>query len=345
MLSQGRMTILAAMTGRMTHFLKKHLTRAESPQTITGSPDHRITGSPDHRITGSPDHRITGMSALAWRRPGRSAARPEPSATTARHLRRRLAAALLALPLLALAAGAQAEVLASNIGQPDGGTVTFEHDHAQFFLAGGNAGGYRLESVDIEFASATRSSAFDSTVLTVEIRRLVGTNDPGALVGRLTNPTGTSFSADRLMRFTAPASGIDLDPFGQYFLVLDVTGQRDADFAQIRTTASSGLGVDSFSITNARLSRPAADNTGITTNWQETNSQSLKIRLNGMAKAPPGLEFSTTQLSWNEADGCTDAKYYGAWGQTVANKPSVVEESAAKSYNILEQNAPGPTYM
>ena len=55
MLSQGRMTILAAMTGRMTHILKKHLTRAESPKTIiTGSPDHRITGSPDHRITGSP---------------------------------------------------------------------------------------------------------------------------------------------------------------------------------------------------------------------------------------------------------------------------------------------------
>ena len=64
MLSQGRMTILAAMTGRMTHFLKKHLTGPAGPANhnhrITGSPDHRITGSPDHRITGSPDHRITG---------------------------------------------------------------------------------------------------------------------------------------------------------------------------------------------------------------------------------------------------------------------------------------------
>ena len=63
-----------------------------------------------------------------------------------------------------------------------------------------------------------------------------------------------------------------------------------------------------------------------------------------MAKAPPappGLEFSTTHLTWNEADGCTDAKYYGAWGATVANKPSVVEESAAMSFNILDTHVVG----
>ncbi len=262
------------------------------------------------------------MSALAWRRRlRRSASRPEPSASTTRHLRRRLAAALLALPLFALAAGVQAQqVLVSNIGQADGTAVTFEHDHAQFFVAGGNAGGYRLESVDIEFASATRSSAFDSTVLKVEIRRLVGTNDPGALVGRLTNPTGTSFSADRLMRFTAPAGGIDLDPTGQYFLVLDVAGQRDADFAQIQTTASNRPGVDNFAITNARLSRPAADNTGITTNWQETSAQTLKIRLNGTAKAPPGLEFSTTHLTWNESQGCGEFEYYDPSGNKIEKR-------------------------
>ena len=262
------------------------------------------------------------MSALAWLcRLRRSASRPEPSASTTRHLRRRLAAALLALPLFALAAGVQAQqVLVSNIGQADGGTVTFEHDHAQFFLAGGNAGGYRLESVDIEFASATRSSAFDSTVLAVEIRRLVGTNDPGALVGRLTNPKGTSFSADRLIRFTAPASGIDLDRFGQYFLVLDVAGQRDADFAQIRTATDTSPGVDNFAISrDARLSRPAADNTGITTNWQD-NAQTLKIRLNGTAKAPPGLEFSTTHLSWDESKGCGEFEYYDPSGNKIEKR-------------------------
>ena len=331
------------------------LTRSEgAPLTIAGSPDRRIAGSPDRRIAGSPDRRIAGspdrritLGASSWRRRlRRSAARPESSDTTARHLRRRLAAALLSLPLLALAAGAQAQVLVSNIGQPDGGTVTFEHDHAQLFVTGPNAGGYRLESVDIEFASATRSSAFDSTVLAVEIRR--GKNfAPDALVGRLTNPAGTSFAADRLMRFTAPPGGISLDSAAAYYLVLDVAGQHDADFAQIRTMAADGDqdpgGAPGFTLGNPRYR--AADSTG---GWTDSPfPQDLKIRLNGTAKAPPpapGLEFSTTQLSWNEADGCTDAKYYGAWGATVANKPSVVEESAAKSYNILDTNAPGPTY-
>ena len=156
MLSQGRMTILAAMTGRMTHILKKHLTRAESPKTIiagspdrriagspdrriagspdrriagspdrriagspdrriAGSPDRRIAGSPDRRIAGSPDRRIAGspdrriaQPAYASRDRSRPlASRPEPSATTTRHLRRCLTAALLALPLLVTGAQAQ----------------------------------------------------------------------------------------------------------------------------------------------------------------------------------------------------------------------------------------------
>ena len=262
--------------------------------------------------------------------------------------------------MFGFAAGAQAQqVLVSNVGQPDGGTVTFEHDHAQLFLAGGNAGGYRLESVDIEFASATRSSAFDSTVLTVEIRRW-NNWAPGALVGRLTNPAGTSFSADRLIRFTAPAGGIDLDRFDRYYLVLDVAGQRDADFAQVQTATDTSPGVDNFAITDAHLSRPAADNTGITTNWQDTNAQSLKIRLNGMAKAPPGLEFSTTHLTWNEADGCGELEYYDPSGNKIAGNTPQQRRQNALAANApwqtgmhstpgasmeLPASAPGPTYQ
>ena len=76
------------------------------------------------------------MSALAWRRrPGHAASRPEPSATTARHLRRHLAAVLLALPLAAVAAPtlaiAQTEPVTGyfvSLGGtvlPEGADVTF----------------------------------------------------------------------------------------------------------------------------------------------------------------------------------------------------------------------------
>ena len=83
MLSQGRMTILAAMTGRMTHILKKHLTRADRPQTIiAGSPDRRIAGSPDRRIAGSPDRRIAG-SPDRRRERSRVAALASPSSLPA----------------------------------------------------------------------------------------------------------------------------------------------------------------------------------------------------------------------------------------------------------------------
>ena len=176
-----------------------------------------------------------------------------------RLLRRGLFSALLCLPLLfGFAASAQAQVLFSKIGQADGTVETFEHDYAQIVAPGPNPGGYRLESVDIEFASATRSSAFDSTVLAVEIRHFVDNDTPGALVGRLTNPTGTSFSADRLMRFTAPTGGISLDSGAAYFLVLDVAGQRDADFAKIRTTASSQEDPGAPGFTTINSGRPPA---------------------------------------------------------------------------------------
>ena len=291
------------------------------------------------------------MSALAWlRRPGCSAARPESSDTTARHLRRHLAAALLALPLLALAAGAQAQVLVSNIGQPDGGTVTFEQDHAQLFATGPNAGGYRLGSVDIEFASATRSSAFDSTVLAVEIRRW-NNFAPDALVGRLTNPTGTSFSADRLMRFTAQGDGIDLDSAAAYYLVLDVAGQHDADFAQIRTMAANGTqdpGTPGFTLSTPRYR--AADSTGGWTNSQ----QDLKIRLNGTAKAPPGLmpQIMLSQEHFTvdepQADNCKDS-HVGTettFGTDQHGNPTVTRDYGdvltSVQYQVQLDRAPGP---
>ena len=223
-------------------------------------------------------------------------------------------------------------MLVSNLGQADGGTVTFQHDHAMVFIPGNNPAGYRLKSVDIEFASAT-SSAFDSNVLAVEIRRSDSLARVGELVGRLTNPQGTSFAADRRIRFTAPGGGIDLEPYIRdnqdsnlgYFLVLDVTGQRDADFAKIRTTTSvdEDAGGVGFNIGAGIRRRPVGDNIFADRSFVQPRGQALKIRLNGTVKAPPappGLEFSATHLTWDESDGCGELEYYDPSGNKIEKR-------------------------
>ena len=217
-------------------------------------------------------------------------------------------------------------MLASNIGQADGGTVTFQRDHALILILGDNPNGYRLESVDIEFASATSSSAFDSNVLAVEIRRNNGRSKPGELVGRLTNPAGTSFSDDRLIRFTAPGGGIDLEPYSpgrEYFLVLDVAGQHDADFAKIRittSTADDAGGAADFNIGASTMWRKAGDNSSANWRFVQPRGQPLKIRLNGTVRETPFLPFGSEhmpqivlsqdnfKLDEPQADNCPDDK-------------------------------------
>ena len=239
-------------------------------------------------------------------------------------------------------------MLASNIGQADGGTVTFQRDHAMPFTPGFNPGGYRLESVDIEFASAT-SSAFDSNVLAVEIRRGDAHLRVGEFVGRLTNPQGTSFAADRRIRFTAPGGGIDLEPRDgptdgrTYFLVLDVAGQRDADFAKIRITTS--IADDAGGAALVGRARPTTTITeselrtylnSISDNWGWNAVYTALICL----EAPPGLEFDPAHLTWNESQGCGEFEYYGPDGNKIAgNTPQ------QRRQNALAANAPWQTGM
>ena len=358
---------------------------------VSSRGEFRGTMKPPSRRAAEPPSRRAALLVSSWCRLRHSVSRPESlgssgvcaatrrpasssdpfvaSAAFAGRLRRSTAAALLALPLLAPAAGAQAQVLASNIGQADGGTVTFQRDHAMPFTPGLNPGGYRLESVDIEFASAT-SSAFDSNVLAVEIRRSDAHLRVGELVGRLTNPQGTSFAADRRIRFTAPGGGIDLEPRDgpmdgrAYYLVLDVAGQRDADFAKIRTTTSiadDAGGAAGFNIGAGFNWRMAGDNTAA--GWTWAGGRALKIRLNGTVKgppAPPGLEFSTTHLTWNESQGCGEFEYYDPSGNKIAgntpqqrrqnalaaNAPWQTGQHSTRGASMeLPASAPGPTYQ
>ncbi len=71
-----------------------------------------------------PDCRIALRASSWWWRLRRPVSRPEPSASAARHLRRRLAAALLALPLLGLAAPVAAQTIDST-EITEGETKTF----------------------------------------------------------------------------------------------------------------------------------------------------------------------------------------------------------------------------
>ena len=61
--------------------------------------------------------------------------------------------------------------------------------------------------------------------------------------------------------------------------------------------------------------------------------------LNATAR-PPGLEFSTTHLTWNESQGCGELEYYGPDGNKIAgNTPQ------ERRQNALAANAPWRTGM
>ncbi len=77
------------------------------------------------------------------------------------------------------------------------------------------------------------------------------------------------------------------------------------------------------------------------------------------AQATPGLEFSTTHLTWNESQGCGEFEYYGPDGNKItgntaqqrrrnaldASLPVVGNQLSARGASMeLPASAPGPTY-
>ena len=253
-----------------------------------------------------------------WRDAGRRNA--SPGKRGIRQCVRKLAVALaLALPVAfgwAVQAAAQERVLVSNIGQP-GGTVGFgstfspfdfvgQIDNGQKFRTGSNAPGYRVSSVEIEFA------AFDPGYgYSVSIRRNAS-GAPGAVVGTLQNPTFNSFTADKVLTFTAPtSSGLLIDGNTDYFVVIDITSVV-ADFVGgWRITTSNNedsSGLSGWRIDNKHRFRR---NNG---SWQDNVLTSiLKLRLNGWAVQPAGLaitEDGTPEKTEVSEDGTTVTDVY-----------------------------------
>ncbi len=231
-------------------------------------------------------------------------------------VRKLLAAMVLALPVAfgwPVQAAAQERVLVSNIGQPDStagfGFSPFAFganliDNAQKFTTGSNAPGYRVSSVEIEFA------VFDTAYgYTASIRRNAN-GAPGAIVGTLQNPSFTSFTTDRVLEFTAPTSdGILLEANTDYFVVIDIASLTGAVIGGWRITTSNNE--DSSSLSGWRIDnkhRFRLDDGGDENDqsWQDNAITSvLKLRLKGRAVKPAGLAIAPDQLRLPENGSAT----------------------------------------
>ncbi len=211
-----------------------------------------------------------------------------------------LLASLLAVvaPVGVAPAGAQSQssALVSNLGQASTGHQSLGRDAAQAFTTGGNAGGYTVDSVGVQFVQLSDAAVFGSKV-TVTINRDSG-GSPGAVVDALTNPAFVATNSERNYTFAAPAGGVWLEADTTYWLVVDSDGTHQGS-NRIRFTALDGEdagGASGWSIGDTSIFRSA----GSTGGWTSWNS-SLKIEIAGSASTAPTANADgsyTVPFSW-----------------------------------------------
>ncbi len=190
--------------------------------------------------------------------------------------------------------GVSKPFLVSNFGQANGGTGNFvQHDHAQAFTTGANAGGYTLTGVDFSFPQINDGALAGK--LAAEIRSDSG-GAPGAVVATLTKP-GTIAAGTN--SFTH--SGVALAANTTYWAVLDVTLVLLPGANTIRNTASDAEdagGADGFTIADDGHFR-----TWNTSGAWTSFSQSRKITIHGTAVET--VETETFVANTGQADGGT----------------------------------------
>ena len=257
---------LAANT---TYFLVIDLSSAESASLM------RLTGSDSEDGGGQAGWSIgDGFSRRAWNTTG--------------------AWSTFASSMKLSLGGVSKPFLVSNFGQANGGTGNFvQHDHAQAFTTGANAGGYTLTGVDFSFPQINDGALAGK--LTAEIRSDSG-GAPGAVVATLTKP-GTIAAGTN--SFTH--AGVALAANTTYWAVLDVTLVLLPGANTIQNTASDAEdagGADGWTIADDGHYR-----TWNTSGAWTSFSQSRKMTIHGTAVET--VETETFVANTGQADGGT----------------------------------------
>ena len=257
---------LAANT---TYFLVIDLSSAESASLM------RLTGSDSEDGGGQAGWSIgDGFSRRAWNTTG--------------------AWSTFASSMKLSLGGVSKPFLVSNFGQANGGTGNFvQHDHAQAFTTGANAGGYTLTGVDFSFPQINDGALAGK--LAAEIRS-DSSGAPGAVVATLTKP-GTIAAGTN--SFTH--SGVALAANTTYWAVLDVTLVLLPGANTIQNTASDAEdagGADGWTIADDGHYR-----TWNTSGAWTSFSQSRKMTIHGTAVET--VETETFVANTGQADGGT----------------------------------------
>ncbi len=252
-------------------------------------------------------------------------------------------------------AGAQERVLVSNISQGDGGVglgvspifiLQRWNDHAQKFRTGNNSLGYRLSSVEIQFATFDTGFSY-----TVTIQQNNGGN-PGGTVGTMSNPTASRFTSDRVLKFSAPQGGTLLQPNTDYFVVFTVGAKTGDSTPSVwwRITASDhedSSGLTGWRIGNEHRLRIRNGS------WQANAlASALKLRLNGSVvldttaptvtsiarQTPSGATTNADELTWrvafSEAVANVDAADFRITGTTAVLTVTAVTGTSGTTYDV-----------
>ena len=254
---------LAANT---TYFLVIDLSSAESASLM------RLTGSDSEDGGGQAGWSIgDGFSRRAWNTTG--------------------AWSTFASSMKLSLGGVSKTALVSNFGQANGGTGNFvQHDHAQAFTTGANAGGYTLTGVDFSFPQINDGAL--ASKLAAEIRS-DSSGAPGAVVATLTKPGTISAGTNSFTH-----SGVALAANTTYWAVLDVTLVLLPGANTIQNTASDAEdagGADGWTIADDGHYR-----TWNTSGAWTSFSQSRKMTIHGTAVET--VETETFVANTGQAD-------------------------------------------
>ncbi len=189
--------------------------------------------------------------------------------------------------LLGAPAGTQADVMVSNFGKDTSSPVALgSNEMAQGFRTGFNAGGFALESIELDFSSVPSSS--DASGLTVTLWSSTIEDRPDSLLATLTNPSNLSDSnSTNVKAFSAPAGTGRLKRRTWYFVHLSYTGDTEVTLGTARSVyEDAAFHFTGWTINNIRLFR-ARGTTGRWTRGFSSTSGLLRIRINGRNNTAP----------------------------------------------------------